>query len=458
MSNKLSFKQTFATLVLFALSIQMVSFSVFAQSFKNVKTEEVATEKQIEPIDEAPQSKIAPELQEKTDDLIYGRIGDRTEKVIIRYKTDTSLNNISGDEFSDKVRVEMFAKEAESNREKTGILVADLASLRGRVKKSYANVGMASAVLPLSKIRELSENPNVAYVSPDLPVQSFGNITATTGNDNSGIWDNGDADPNTYLNGQFGTMVIIDSGIDVNHRNSKWSDGNVKVVYSQDFTGEGVTGDPYGHGTHVASMATGDGLDDWAYTGPSAGASVISLRVLNGYGIGSTSNLIAALDWTVANKAANNIQVINMSLGTAARDSYSNDPLCLAARRAVNAGIVVVASAGNFGKSLTGEKLYGTIGSPGIEPSVITVGAANTLGTEYRSDDTVATFSSRGPTRGYKTLANGARKYDNLMKPDLIAPGNKVMGRVLITTAPKIYWPEHSPCSEPVHRPSIPKK
>ena len=189
-------------------------------------------------------------------------------------------------------------------------------------------------------------------------------------------------------------MVIIDSGIDLNHRNSKWNNGNVKVdLCVRILPAKASTGDPYGHETHVASMATGDGLDDWAYTGPSTGASVISLRVLNGYGIGSTSNLIAALDWTVANKAANNIQVINMSLGTAARDSYTNDPLCLAARRAVNAGIVVVASAGNFGKSLTGEKLYGTIGSPGIEPSVITVGAANTLGTEYRSDDTVATFS-----------------------------------------------------------------
>ena len=117
---------------------------------------------------------------------------------------------------------------------------------------------------------------------------------------------------------------------------------------------------------------------------------------------------------------------MNLSLGTGARDSYTTDPLCLAARRAFNAGIVVVASAGNTGKDANGNKVYGAIGSPGIEPSVITVGAVNTYGTDIRSDDTVATFSSRGPTRGYKTVS-GVRKYDNLIKPDLVAPGNKLI-------------------------------
>ena len=143
---------------------------------------------------------------------------------------------------------------------------------------------------------------------------------------------------------------------------------------------------------------------------------------------GNASHVIAAIDWAIANKATYNIRVINMSLGTPAVDSYTVDPLCLAARRAFNAGIVVVASAGNNGKDSLGNKQYGSIGSPGIEPSVITVGAANTFGTDSRSDDTVATFSSRGPTRGYKTVS-GVRKYDNLIKPDLVAPGNKIITR-----------------------------
>src|SRR5213079_1036320 len=98
-----------------------------------------------------------------------------------------------------------------------------------------------------------------------------------------------------------------------------------------------------------------------------------------------------------------------------------------AARALVNAGIVVVAAAGNNGKDANGNKIYGQIHSPGNEPSVITVGATNTFGTDARNDDGVATYSSRGPTRSYTTDANGVKNYDNLIKPDLIAPGNKLI-------------------------------
>src|SRR5205807_8513139 len=113
---------------------------------------------------------------------------------------------------------------------------------------------------------------------------------------------------------------------------------------------------------------------------------------------------------------------------TPAIDSYGNDPLCQAVRRATDTGIIVVAAAGNNGKSSAGEKIYGQIHSPGNEPSVITVGASNSSGTDGRSDDTVTTYSSRGPTRAYRTDENAVRHYDNLLKPDLTAPGNKIVG------------------------------
>ena len=169
---------------------------------------------------------------------------------------------------------------------------------------------------------------------------------------------------------------------------------------------------------------------------------LISLGVLDSNGKGSTSNVIAAIDWVIANKSTYNIRVINMSLGTPPKDSYKTDPLCLAARRAYNAGIVVVASAGNFGKDIYGNKLYGGINSPGIEPSVITVGAVNTYGTDNRYDDTVATFSSRGPTRGYTTV-NGVRKYDNLIKPDIVAPGNRLIAACSPSSVSKIFEFDH---------------
>src|SRR3712207_3775661 len=102
-------------------------------------------------------------------------------------------------------------------------------------------------------------------------------------------------------------------------------------------------------------------------------------------GTGTTSGLLGALAWVLDNRAQYNIRVVNLSLGTAAVDSYRNDPLCLAVRSLVNAGVVVVAAAGNEGKNADGQKLYGLIHSPGIEPSAVTVGATNTYDTDSRS-------------------------------------------------------------------------
>ncbi len=76
----------------------------------------------------------------------------------------------------------------------------------------------------------------------------------------------------------------------------------------------------------------------------------------------------------------------------------------------------MVAAAGNLGKNAKGEKQYGGILSPGNAPWVLTVGASSTEGTIDTSDDKLADFSSRGPTRG-----------DYLAKPDLVAPGYGIL-------------------------------
>jgi hypothetical protein len=104
--------------------------------------------------------------------------------------------------------------------------------------------------------------------------------------------------------------------------------------------------------------------------------------------------------------------VINLSVATGVYESYDVDPLTVAAQRAVNAGIVVVAAAGNNGRSPTGSTQYGGITAPGNAPWVLTVGASNHMGTVDRADDTIAVFSSRGPT---------AANYG--AKPDVVAPG-----------------------------------
>jgi serine protease AprX len=96
-------------------------------------------------------------------------------------------------------------------------------------------------------------------------------------------------------------------------------------------------------------------------------------------------------------------------------ESWQDDPLCQAVERAHGAGLVVVASAGNMGRLADGRRVMGGITSPGNSPFAITVGALNTQGTAFRSDDEVASYSSVGPTR-----------FDHLIKPDVAAPGTRI--------------------------------
>ena len=116
-------------------------------------------------------------------------------------------------------------------------------------------------------------------------------------------------------------------------------------------------------------------------------------------------------------KTKYNIRVINLSLGRPAYESYTLDPLCQAVEAAWKAGIVVVVAAGNDGRDNTyGTNGYGTISAPGNDPFVITVGAMDTQGTPSPADDQIASYSSKGPTF-----------YDQVVKPDLVAPGNRII-------------------------------
>jgi serine protease AprX len=216
-------------------------------------------------------------------------------------------------------------------------------------------------------------------------------------------------------NGAGVGVAVVDSGVTGWHDDLTVANGQgQRVSRFVDFV-NGYTQpyDDWGHGTHVAGIVAGNGFDtNGTRNAIAPGANIIALKALDAQGHGTISSIIAAIDYAVANKDALNIRVINLSLGAAVTESYTTDPLTLAAKRAVDAGIVVVAAAGNMGKAKNGQPQYGAIGSPGNAPWVITVGASSTNGTVRRQDDTMAAFSSRGPTM-----------YDYLAKPDLVAPG-----------------------------------
>jgi serine protease AprX len=276
-------------------------------------------------------------------------------------------------------------------------------SVAGRAGRRLSAVDGQVALVSDTALHSLAERPDVLSVALDRRVQgTLERTSATVGA--SRVRDE------LGLDGAGVGVAIIDSGV------ANWHDdlGSDRVVHFADFvTNLPQAHDDYGHGTHVAGVIAGSGYDSGgARRGIAPGANLVVLKVLDGAGDGYISNVIAAMDYAVEHRARFNIRVLNLSVAAGVYESYANDPFTLAAKRAVDAGIVVVTSAGNLGRSETGQAQRGGITAPGNAPWVLTVGATNHQRTAARADDTLAAFSSRGPTN-----------IDRAMKPDVVAPG-----------------------------------
>jgi serine protease AprX len=218
---------------------------------------------------------------------------------------------------------------------------------------------------------------------------------------------------------------IIDSGIEP----SKDLHPN-RILAFYDVTSGSVQSaspnDAYGHGTHVAGLIGGSGdLSSDHFEGAASKATFIGYKVLDGSGVGYTSNVILALDHAAANKHITGLDLINLSLGHPVMEPAATDPLVQAVERAVRAGIIVVVSAGNHGiNAATGAPGYGGITSPGNAPSAITVGAIDINQSVTRGDDFVQAYSSRGPTW-----------FDAYVKPDIVAPGHRLVASAATDSA-----------------------
>jgi serine protease AprX len=269
----------------------------------------------------------------------------------------------------------------------------------------------SGAVLSVTagQLDALSHDDSVDHLSADAPVNSSSLTTDSIGADQ--VWNGvGSLKP---LSGAGIGVALIDSGIDPRHA----ALAN-RVVFTRDFTG-GDGSDAYGHGTHVGALIagqTGQTADTADNKGVAPSARLINLRVLDSRGMGRASDVIDAIDWAIDNRTAYNIRIINLSLGAAVVQSYKDDPLCEAVERAVSAGMVVVAAAGNYGVTKDGNLVFGSVTSPGNDPAALTVGAIDMHATAKRSDDTVAKYSSKGPTL-----------FDLALKPDLVAPGSRLV-------------------------------
>ena len=297
----------------------------------------------------------------------------------------------------------------------------------GHVTKVLRIVNGVSARVPASSVPALQSVPGVRGVTPDATGHLM-DVDPSLGydvtKDEGSLWDvgnitNADDVWNAGYTGKGIGVALIDSGV---APVKGLTSGN--VVNGPDISFESQTPqmqhlDGYGHGTHMASIIAGRDAaqsgstyadpNSHSFHGIAPDARLISVKVASNDGAVDVSQVIAAIDWVVqhARDSGLNIRVLNLSYGTDSKQDPSVDPLDYAVEQAWNAGIVVVAAAGNDGTNRQ------ALADPANDPLVIAVGADDPNNTDTISDDSVASFSQRG---------NAQRHID------LIAPGVHILG------------------------------
>jgi serine protease AprX len=266
--------------------------------------------------------------------------------------------------------------------------------------QSLPIIGGFAADLTGEQVEALEESG--LNVSDNEPVHVTDADWGAGSHDASAVYPQVVGAPSAWASGLDGTGVsvaVVDTGI------SDSGDLAGKVIAGYDFSGEGsYTTDSFGHGTFVAGIIAGSGAaSEGAVKGVAPGVTLVSLKIAGADGSSDVIRVISAIQWAVNHAAQHNIRVLNLSLGTDSTQSWRIDPLNAAVEGAWHAGMVVTVAAGNAGA--------GGITKPGDDPYVITVGSSDDATTVDTADDTIASFSSTGPTSA------------SIAKPDLVAPG-----------------------------------
>jgi serine protease AprX len=279
--------------------------------------------------------------------------------------------------------------------------------------KNLNLVGGVSVTIPANKLDKLAQTSGL-IVTPDAATHADGAMTYSTqlwpyeaGNANLWSEDNRNAS-------SMPTIAVIDSGIQ--SRADFGSRLLASVNLSSDPNNQS-TDDLRGHGTFVAGIAAGAAP---GYAGAAPSANLVSLKVMDANGQGSTSDIISACQWILDHKAQYNIKVANFSLHSSTMAPFFYDPLDKAVEKLWFNGVTVVAAAGNYG---TAAGPSGVKYSPGNDPFVVTVGAADLGGTIRANDDSIAPWSAWGSTP------------DGFRKPELSADGRYMVAPVPATAS-----------------------
>ncbi len=289
----------------------------------------------------------------------------------------------------------------------------NLLGIYGQAVGGLALINAAAGIADSAGIQALASAPGVAYVHEDATV-----IGKRSGNGSPPPWPPGHLESlypqitraqDVWPSGQGAgvTVAVLDSGIAAS------ADFGSRLLAHVNFADQlaGPTDDPGGHGTHVAGIVAASGVvTAGEYVGIAPAARLVDVRVLDSQGRGRLSSMIRGIEWVLGHRTQYGIRVLNLSLGGPAPATYLGDPLSAAVEIAWRRGLVVVAAAGNAGPG------SGTVGTPGVDPLVVTVGATDDLGSLGVSDDVLGWFSSWN----MPSASGGA-------KPDLVAPGRKLV-------------------------------
>src|SRR5882757_2148880 len=222
----------------------------------------------------------------------------------------------------------------------TNSINSTLASTSLVATTSQLTTPVVSTVVTNAIVSSLT-SPIVASMSSQAGLQDGTGVDALTltYQTNYPALDGADSLQRAGVTGKGVTIAVLDTGL--------WNDLSqnygARLLASIDVVNGGtgrVTGDPYGHGTHVTSIAA-SGAQNLAggYLGIAPSANLVVVRAFDGNGGGRYTDVIAGINWIVANRTKYKIRVLNLSFGAAPESYYWDDPLNQAVMAAWRAGI-----------------------------------------------------------------------------------------------------------------------
>ncbi len=311
--------------------------------------------------------------------------------------------------------------------------------------------GLLLGTVSSELFQTISNLPGVLMVEPYGKVVFFGDVqTPAIKASNSSIYTEGAWD--LGFTGKGSNIAIVDTGIDDEHPglagksiagfDAVCTDDPLCMASFQEDDGTFDPDDQNQHGTACAGMATSTGIlpsgESSNFTGAAPDADLVDVRIGTAFGAGPFENYIIeqefyesamnGLQWVIDNKdtawsgvenESHGIDIISLSWGITSHESGGSDGTDMFSQildEATLAGITVSVAAGNSGSDNDG------LSGMGASSLSVTVGALDDKNTIDRSDDGIASYSSRGPRKDN----NDGNPYDE-MKPDVSAPGTNIV-------------------------------